>query len=98
MCFLAVAANAQSKKSSSSHSSSVAGSVLKGIGKAAVVVVGTAAKAAWVVTKVTIKQIAYPVAKAVLIKAVPKVTVFMLKNSGLILKKALPMIIKLAIL
>ncbi len=98
LCFSAFGAGAQDKNRSTNHGSSVAGSVLKGVGKAAVVVVGTAAKATWVVAKVTIKQIAYPVAKAVLIKAAPKVTVFMLKNTGKILKTAFPAMIKLALL
>lgn len=65
--------------------------VLKGTGKAAVIVVGSAAKIAWGTTKI----VGNYVAKPILLKAVPAVAKFALKRS---LKYALPYAIKLSVL
>ncbi len=64
----------------------------------AVIIVKSAAKVAWVTTKVVVKDIAKPVAKAVLLKAAPKITVYMLKKSPVVAKHVLPRVIKLALL
>lgn len=68
--------------------------VAKGAGKAAVVVVGSAAKGAWVTTKFTAKYVVKPVAthvaKPIITKALPKVTVFALKLAGKTVTKGLP--------
>ena len=67
-------------------------------GKVVVIVVGAAAKAAWATTKFVVKDIAKPVAKAVFLKAAPKLTLYILKKSPAIAKRALPMALKLAVL
>jgi hypothetical protein len=59
-------------------------------GKAAVIIVGQTAKAAWKTTKFTASDMAKPVAKAILLKAAPKLTVFALKLTGKAAVKALP--------
>lgn len=64
----------------------------------AVIIVKSAAKATWVTTKFVAKNIAKPVLKAVLLKAVPKVLIFTLKKAPLIAKHALPWALKLALL
>src|SRR5688572_16104313 len=64
----------------------------------AVVIVKSVAKGAWVTTKFVAKDIAKPVAKAVLLKAVPKITVYALKASPRIAKRVLPLALKLALL
>ena len=61
-------------------------------------IVGTAAKSAWVTTKFTAKHVVKPVLKTVFIKALPKMTVYALKNSPRIAKKITPTAIKLALL
>jgi hypothetical protein len=63
----------------------------------AVIIVKSAAQAAWTTTKFVAKDIAKPVAKAVLVKAVPKVTVYMLKKSPVIGKRVLPIALRLAV-
>ncbi len=64
----------------------------------AVVIVGSAAKAAWVTTKFTAKHVAKPVLKAVFLKAAPKLTLYALKNSPRIAAKVAPTALKLALL
>ena len=64
----------------------------------AVIVVKSAAKAAWVTTKFVAKDIAKPVFQAVIIKAAPKLTVYALKKSPMIAKRVLPYALKLALL
>ncbi len=75
----------------------VAGTAARGTGKAAVIVVGSAAKGGWVTTKIVTKHIVAPVAKAVLLKAAPKITVFALKTAGTIAHKAVPAAAKLGV-
>lgn len=77
-------------KSKAKHDN-VGVTVLKGTGKAAVIVVGTAAKVAWGTTKI----VGNYVAKPILLKAVPAVAKFALKKS---LKYVLPFAIKLSVL
>lgn len=64
----------------------------------AVVVVSSAAKAAWVTTKFTAKHVVKPVLKTVFLKALPKITVYALKKAPVIAKKVTPTAIKLALL
>lgn len=61
----------------------------------AVVVVGSAAKGTWALTKFATKTIAKPTAKAVFLKAAPAITKFALKNAA---KHALPLMLKLSVL
>ena len=91
--------NAQKVSARSKKEGSNAGvAILKGTGKVAVVVVGSAAKVAWGATKIVAKDIAKPVAKAVFLKAAPKLTIFMLKQSGALAKFALPWALRLSVL
>ena len=83
----AVSANAQDERSRPAANSNVG-----------VIIVKSAAKAAWVTTKFVAKDIAKPVAKAVFIKAAPKLTVYALKKSPMIAKRVLPLAMKLALL
>lgn len=64
----------------------------------AVIVVGSAAKAAWVTTKFVAKDVALPVAKFVVIKAAPRAGLFVLKRSPRVAKRILPVAVKLALL
>jgi len=89
-CVLAFtfAASAQDAKKSGD---SPGVTVLKGTGKAAVIVVGSAGKIVWGTTKFTAKHMAKPI----LLKAAPRVATFVLKKSA---KHLLPMAIKIAAL
>jgi hypothetical protein len=69
--------------------------LLKDTGKAAVIVVGSAAKATWSVTKFTVKTILKPVAKTLFTKTAPSAGKFVVKKSA---KHLLPVAIKLAAL
>lgn len=69
--------------------------VLKDTGKAAVIVVGSAAKATWAVTKFAVKTTVKPAAKIVFTKAAPAAGKFALKKSA---KHLLPIAIKFAAL
>ena len=63
-----------------------------------VIIVKSAAKVAWVATKVVVKDIAKPVAKAILLKAAPKLTLFVLKSTPIVAKHVLPRVVRLALL
>jgi hypothetical protein len=89
----ASAANAQNKDTPH-HTSSPAAIAAK----VPVIIVGSAAKASWAVTKFSAGRIAAPVAKAVIVRGAPKATVFLLKNTGLGAKYLLPLAIKLSVL
>lgn len=69
--------------------------VLKDTGKVSVVVVKSAAKATWSVTKFAVKTTVKPAAKIVFTKAAPAVGKFALKKSA---KHLLPIAVKLAVL
>ena len=75
----------------SDGSDSVAGTLMKRTGKAAVIVVGSAGRALWVTGKFVGKRVAWPVAKTVLVKAPEKAAVYGLKLAGFSLKQAIPM-------
>jgi hypothetical protein len=62
---------------------------------AAVLVIGSAARGTWAVTKFATRTVAKPVAKTVFLKAAPAVTKFALKNTA---KRALPLFVKLSLL
>ena len=63
--------------------------------KVPVVIVRSAAKSAWVVTKFAAGHLAKPVAKAVFLRATP----FLLKSAGkFALKRGLPLAAKVALL
>ena len=70
---------------------------LKVGGKVTYIVVKETAKIAWEVTKFTAGEIAAPVAKAIVVKAVPKVSLVMLKITGKIIQKGVPIAAKLLI-
>ena len=61
----------------------------------AMIIVGTAGKAAWGTTKFVAKHVAKPVAKTIFLKMTPAVTKFVIKNSA---KHLLPVAIKIAAL
>lgn len=93
-----IAASAQSRPTADRGERNVVTSVLTGTGKAAVVVVGSAAKATWAVTKFTAARVAAPAAKTLLLKAAPKAGVLMLRGTGIAAKHLLPVAAKLALL
>lgn len=66
-------------------------------GKVTYIVVKETAKIAWKATKFTAGEVAAPVAKAIVVKAAPKVSMFMLKTSGKIIQKGTPIAAKLLI-
>ena len=68
---------------------STATQVLNMTGKVAVIVVGQTAKAAWKTTKFTAVEVGKPAAKAIFLKAAPKVTGFC-KLTGKRLKEHYP--------
>lgn len=97
LCLLAVtfAVNAQKvtvKTNKKSHNPAVV--ILKGTGKAAVTVVGTAAKMTWGATKFVAGHVAAPL----LFNVAPRIGIFMLKSTGAVAKRALPLAVKLSLL
>lgn len=66
-------------------------------GKVTYLIVKETAKASWKTTAFTAKEIAAPVAKAIFVKALPKITLYLIKQSGTTLKKATPIATKAAI-
>lgn len=69
----------------------MAATILKGTGKVAVIVVGSAGQAAWVTTKFISENVAWPAAKTILLKAPQKAAVLGLKTAGFSLRKGIPM-------
>ena len=99
VCLFAVhiAASAQSAKHVS-NGGSVAGTVAKTTALVPVIIVGSAAKAGWEITKFGTKHVAAPMAKALFVHAAPKAGMYMLKNTALGVKYGLPLALKLSIL
>lgn len=64
-------------------------------GNPAMIIVGTAAKAAWGTTKFATTHVVRPVAKTIFLKALPAVSKFVINKSA---KHLLPMAIKIAAL
>ncbi len=60
------------------------------VGKTAVVILKQTAKTTWKVTKFAATEVAEPTAKFIVVKFTPKATTFLVKNSGLIIKKSTP--------
>lgn len=86
------AANAQSR---GENSSSVVSAVAKGAGKAAVVVVGSATKGTWTVTKFGANNFVKPVAKFVFLEMAPSAGKFLVRSSA---KRLVPVAVKLSVL
>lgn len=96
--FIASASGQQSTKEPRADDDNVVENVLEATGKATIVVVRSAGKVAWGTTKFTAKNVAKPVAKTVVLKAAPKITVFTLKSAGTAGKHLAPIAVKLALL
>ena len=95
----ASAGSAQSEaKETQKGSDNVVATVTKGLGKTGVIVVKSAAKVGWEAAKFTAKEVAKPVLKAVMVKATPKISVFILKRTGVAAKHVIPRAVKLALL
>jgi hypothetical protein len=89
---LSIAAAAQQKTvRPRADKGSASGTILKGAGKVAGIVVGSAGQAAWVTTKFLSKNVAWPVAKTALVKVPEKAAVYGLKTAGFSLRKGIPM-------
>jgi uncharacterized protein YggE len=65
------------------------------VGKGAVTVVGETAKVAWKVTKFAAVEVIEPTANVIVVKATPKITSYLVKNSVVIIKTATPFAKKL---
>lgn len=64
-----------------------------------VIIVKSAAKVGWVVTKAVVKDVAVPITRMVLLKAAPRLTEVAVKRVGpVIVKRVLPIALKLALL
>ena len=89
---LVAGASGQDKKAvaAKSDGGNLAASVAAGTGKVAVVIVGSAAKSAWVTTKFVAKHAVWPVAKTMLVKVPEKTAMFGLKTAGFSLRKGIP--------
>ena len=79
-----ITANAQDNQSEQKKDRNIivvgAAKTLEVGGKAAFIVTKETAKLAWKTTKFTAGEVAAPVAKAIIVKAAPKVTVFLVKR------------------
>jgi hypothetical protein len=91
------AAQANSHRKETSERSTTS-RIVGGVGKAGVIVVGSAAKVGWEMTKFTTSQVARPAGKALLVNAAPKAAVLMLKTTGIGVKYLLPVVLKLSVL
>ena len=78
--------------------SGVATSVVKTTAKVPVIIVGTAAKAGWEITKFAAVRVAKPAAKTLIVRGAPRAAVYVLKSTGLTAKYLLPFAIKLSLL
>jgi hypothetical protein len=67
------------------------------VGKGAVAVIGETAKITWKATKFAASEVIEPTAKVIVVKATPKVTSFLVKNSVFIIKKSTPIAKKLLV-
>jgi hypothetical protein len=98
-CFIANAQKSEKTPLASQPSVIVVGGkkTAEVIAKGSLIVVKEAAKTTWKVSKFAFAEIAQPAAKIVVFKATPKVTSFLVKNSGLIIKKSTPIAQKLLV-
>lgn len=87
------------KQSASALSKTNGNPVLNLAEKVTVVIIRSAAKTAWETTKFAAKDVAKPIivgiAKPLLLKATPQITMFALKLTGNSLKKGIPIATKL---
>lgn len=89
----ALSANAQDKSSRSNKADRAPEQ------KVGVIIVKSAAKVGWVVTKAVVKDVALPITRMVLLKATPRLTEFAVKRVGpVVAKRLLPIALKLALL
>jgi hypothetical protein len=91
-CTTAVAQRTVVKKTA--NDGNVAGTMLRGSGKVAVIVVESAAKATWATTKFGAKHVVAPL----VLKAAPKLAFQTLKTTGMAAKYLLPFAAKLSLL
>jgi len=97
VCMFSV--SAQSRKADALKTDgNFAASALRGTGNVAVIIVGSAAKATWVTSKFLVKDVSGSVAKTIFVRAAPAIGVFMLKQSGVLAKKAVPIAIKVGLM
>jgi hypothetical protein len=92
------AAYAQKQNSGSAQTVAVASSLLKSSSKVPIIIVGSAARAGWKITKFTTVRIAKPIAKTLVVRGAPKATLFVLKSTGVGAKYLLPWAVKLSVL
>jgi hypothetical protein len=92
--FCATASAQQPAKGSNTSDGGAASSLMKDGGEATVIVVGSAAKAGWAMTKFGAKYIAEPVA----VKVALKIAITTLRTSGIAAKYLLPFAVKLSLL
>jgi hypothetical protein len=83
-------ANAQQTPPAGVKKRSTATQVLNLTGKAAVIIVGQTAKAAWKTTKFTAAEVGKPAARAIFLKAAPKASAFLFKLTGRAIQKGFP--------
>lgn len=74
-----------------------AGKTAKFVGKTSYIVLKESAKITWQATKLTTTEVSAPIAKAIIVKATPKVSSFMLKATGEVLKRGTPIAARLII-
>lgn len=86
---LATAANAQAATNSEGAT------FVQGAARVPAIIVGSAAKSVWVVTKFSAEHAAKPVAKAVFVKAAPSIGKYALRKSA---KYVVPIALKLSVL
>ena len=99
ICTFATLAEAQaSSNNKQTIERSATSRIIGGVGKAGVIVVGSAGKVGWEVTKFTTTHVAKPTAKELLVDGAPKAAVLMLKTAGIGAKYVLPMALKLSLL
>ncbi len=91
--------NSRKEKVANTASVNCNNPVLNLAGKVSVVVIKSAAKTAWATTKFAAKDVAKPIlvgiAKPLLLKATPQITMFALKLTGQSLQKGIPIATKL---
>jgi hypothetical protein len=91
--FGATASAQRTVTKSNSNNGNTTEAIIKGTGKATVIVVGSAAKIVWATTKFSAKYIAEPAA----VKVAPKIAIATLKTSGIAAKYLLPFAVKLSL-
>jgi hypothetical protein len=96
-CLFALCSTAAAQRTTTVSKASDRGrteAIMKGSGKATVIVVSSAAKVAWATTKFGAKYVAEPMA----VKVAPNIAIQTLKTSGIAAKYVLPFAVKLSLL